>query len=93
MPNDSCGTLVSVAEDLSDNQTRSPPTGVPNEGGLGVRHFFSTVSLQVFFGEHRNFKFGRQVDHIKFQPMEDKLFLRGAWSHHVTYFEFVRASA
>jgi len=40
-------------------------------------------------GEYRDFKLGVQVDHSKFQPMDDKLFLRGAWSCHVTHFKFL----
>jgi len=36
-------------------------------------------------GEHRDFKFGVQVDHNKSQPMVNKLSQKGAWSHHVTH--------
>jgi len=39
-------------------------------------------------GENKDFKFGVLVDH-KSQPMDDKLFLKGAWSRHVTHFKFV----
>jgi len=40
-------------------------------------------------GEHRDFKFGVQVDHSKFQPMDDKLSLEGAWSNDGTHFRFL----
>jgi len=40
-------------------------------------------------GEHRDFKFGVQVDHIKSQPMDDKLSLKVALSHHMTDFKFL----
>jgi len=36
--------------------------------------------------EHRDFKYGIQVDHSKYQPMEDKLSLKGAWACHVIHF-------
>jgi len=39
--------------------------------------------------EQRDFKFGAQVDHIKSQPTDDKLSIKGAWSHHVTNFKFL----
>jgi len=29
------------------------------------------------------FKFGGQIDHIEFQPLDDKTSLIGAWSCHV----------
>jgi len=29
-------------------------------------------------GEHKNFQFGRHVDHIKSEPMHDKPSLKGA---------------
>jgi len=43
--------------------------------------------------EHRDFKFGVQVDYSKSQPTDDKLSLKRAWSRHVTsrhvtYFKF-----
>ena len=31
-------------------------------------------------GDYRDFKFGVQVDHRKYQPVDDKLSLKGAWS-------------
>jgi len=37
-------------------------------------------------GEHIDFEFGGQADHIKPQPTEDKPSLKGAWSCHVTNF-------
>jgi len=40
-------------------------------------------------GEHRHFKLGGQVDHSKSQPIDDKLFLKGAQSLHVTHFTFL----
>jgi len=39
--------------------------------------------------EYRNFKFGVQVDHGKSHPTEDKLSMKGAWSSHMTHFNFV----
>jgi len=39
--------------------------------------------------EHRNFKVGMQVDRSKSQPTDDKLALKGAWSHHMTHFKFL----
>jgi len=45
------------------------------------------VAFHIFVvGEHREVKFGMQVGHSKSQPTDDKLFLYGAWSHHVTHF-------
>jgi len=32
--------------------------------------------------EHRDFKYGMQVEHSKYQPTEDKLPLKGAWTRH-----------
>jgi len=40
-------------------------------------------------GELRDFTFGGQVDHIKFQPTDDKPSLKWAWSCHVTNFKFL----
>ena len=40
-------------------------------------------------GEHRDFKFDVRVDHSKSQPTDDKLFLKGAWSRHVTNLKFL----
>jgi len=40
-------------------------------------------------GERRDFKFGVTVDHNKSQSTDDKLFLKGAWSRHVTHFKFL----
>jgi len=40
-------------------------------------------------GEHRDIKFDVQVDHSKTKPMNDKLSLKGAWSHHMTHFKFL----
>jgi len=37
----------------------------------------------------RIFKFGVHVDLGKSQPMDDKLFLKGAWSRHVTRYKFL----
>jgi len=34
-------------------------------------------------------KFGGQVGHIKFQPTDDKSYLKGAWSCHMTSFKFL----
>jgi len=38
--------------------------------------------------EHRDFKFGAQVDH-RLPAYDDKLSLKWAWSHHVTHFKFL----
>jgi len=40
-------------------------------------------------GQHRDFKFGVQVDHSKSQPTENKLSLKGAWTRHVIHFKFL----
>jgi len=40
-------------------------------------------------GGHRDFKFGVQADHSKFQPTDNKLSLKEAWSRHVTHFKFL----
>jgi len=40
-------------------------------------------------GKHRDFKFGGQVEKNKFQPVDGKSFLKGAWSHHATHFKFL----
>jgi len=48
------------------------------------------VAFNIFVvGEQRDLKFGMQVDHWKSQPMDDKLFLKGAWSHHITHIKFL----
>jgi len=39
--------------------------------------------------EHRDFKYGVQVDHSKSQPTENKLSLKGAWTCHVIHFKFL----
>jgi len=39
--------------------------------------------------EHRDFKYGMQVDHSKYQPTEDKLSLKGAWTRHVIHFNLL----
>jgi len=40
-------------------------------------------------GEHRDLKFGVQVDHSKSQATEDKLSLKGVWTRHVIHFKFL----
>jgi len=40
-------------------------------------------------GEHRGFKFGGQDSHSKSQRMDDKTFLNGAKSRHMTHFKFL----
>jgi len=40
-------------------------------------------------GERREFKFDGHVDKSKSQPTDDKLSLKGAWSHHMTHFNFL----
>jgi len=50
------------------------------------------IAFHIFVvGEHRNFKFGVQVDHSKFQACRlwDTNSLKDAWSHHVTLFKFL----
>jgi len=37
-------------------------------------------------GKCRDFKYAGEVDNSKSQPTDDKLSLKGAWSHHMTYF-------
>jgi len=39
-------------------------------------------------GEHRNCKFGVQVDHSKSKPTDDKLSLKGTWSWSRNLFKF-----
>jgi len=39
--------------------------------------------------EHRDFKYGMQVDQSKSQPTEDKLSLKGVWTHHMIHFKFL----
>jgi len=40
-------------------------------------------------GEHRDFKFGVQIDHSKSQPTDYKQSLKGACSRHVTHFKLL----
>jgi len=48
------------------------------------------VAFHIFIvGECRDFKFDVQVEHSKSQPMNDKLWLKRTWSHHVTHFKFL----
>jgi len=42
--------------------------------------------------EHRDIKFGVQVDHSKSQPTDDKQSLKEVWSHHVTQFNIFSPS-
>jgi len=45
------------------------------------------IAFYIFVvSEHRDFKFGMQVDHSKSQAMDDRLSLKGAWSRHMTHF-------
>jgi len=46
------------------------------------------VSTFCVIGKQRDFRFVRPVDHNKSQPTDDKPFLKGAWSRHVTNFKF-----
>jgi len=39
-------------------------------------------------GEHRDFKFGMQVDHSKSQPMDHKLSLKRVWAWSCDLFKF-----
>ena len=42
--------------------------------------------------EHRDFIFGERVelvDHSMSQPTDVKLYLKGAWSRHVTHYKFL----
>jgi len=42
--------------------------------------------LNIFvLGECRDLKFGMQADHSKYQLMGSKMYLKGAWSCHVTH--------
>jgi len=48
------------------------------------------IAFHIFVAlECRDVKFGEQVDHCKSQPMDDKLSLKGAWSHHMTHFKIL----
>jgi len=47
------------------------------------------VAFHIFeAGNPRHFKFGMLIYHSKFQPMEDRMFLKLALSRHVIYFKF-----
>ena len=53
---------------------------------------FSTFCVAfhiIVVGEHRDFKFGMQIDHSKSQPTDDKLSLKGAWSRHTIHYKFL----
>jgi len=64
---------------LGDHNVPKPPS-----------FYILRISFRIFVvGELRDFKFGRQIDHIKSQPKEDKRSLKGALSHHVTNFKFL----
>ena len=60
------------------------------KGWLKARIFtYCSIAFYIFVaGNRRHFKFGMQNDHSKSQPTRDKLFLKGAWSHHVIHFKF-----
>ena len=68
-----------------------------NGGNIGWPLTFQIIPISTFCiafhifiaGENRNFKFGLQVDHSKSQSTDDKLSLKGARSHHVTYFKYL----
>jgi len=48
------------------------------------------IAFHIFVvDEHRDFKFGVQVEHSKSQPKNDKLSLKRVWSHHVTHLKFL----
>jgi len=48
------------------------------------------IAFHIFVvGEGRDYKFDVQVDHSNSQLTDDKLFLKGTWSHHVTHFKFL----
>ena len=54
---------------------RSPQRVAQNE------NFSFGIAFDIFIaGSRRHFKFGICVEHSKFQPMDDKLSLKGAWS-------------
>jgi len=44
------------------------------------------VTFHIFIVD---FKFGLQVDHSMSQPTDDKSFLKGIWSRHMTNFKFL----
>jgi len=52
----------------------------------------SSAFFNIFYifiaGEYRGFKFGMQVDHIKSQPMDDKLSLKGVVTSRDTILNF-----
>jgi len=57
---------------------------------LNYPNFYFFVACNIFVvGECRDFKFCVQVDDGKSQPTDDKLSLKGTWSHHVTHFKFL----
>jgi len=60
----------------------------PNPQATPNSTFF--VAFLIFIvGEHRDLKFGMQVNHSKSHPMGDKLSQKGVWSHHMTHFKFL----
>jgi len=62
--------------------TETTPQTTPNSTFFIAFHIF-------VLGEHKDFRFGVEIDHSKSQPTEDKLSLTGVWSHHVTHFKFI----
>jgi len=55
------------------------PWVVPNPQTFPVSTL--CVAFRIFLvGKCRDFKFGRQVDHSRSQPMDDKLSLKWVWS-------------
>jgi len=47
------------------------------------------LAFHIFVvGELRDFKFSVLVDHSTYQPTDNKLYRKGAWSRHVTHFNF-----
>jgi len=69
MPHNSPGTLVFWSQKSERNLNGS----------------IKCIAFHIFIvGEHRDFKFGVQVEPRKSQPTDNNLSPKGAWSHHIT---------
>jgi len=62
-----------------------PVTLSAPESQTTPKYIFCIAFHIIVAGEHRDFKFGVQVDHSKSQPTDDKLFLKGVWSRPLKY--------
>jgi len=59
-----------IASDLNPN---------PNDPNLPIFYIYNVFYITLM-GEISDFKFDGQVNHSTFQPADDKLSLKGAWS-------------